>query len=204
MRLFVALAGFMCWIASVQAGEVVNGDDEAVTRAGNMHTCRAQQLVSGINVTDNWFLCSQGYGPTLSSSRVTAPTDQRTITGGRGAGTNMLSCRDNEMIVGIHVDNNQFRCVAVDSVTAARLRDHNFSPNPRDLRFVEQPSDVADRGRMMTCPRGFVMMGAHFSLGVLACARPPVCGDNANCESGKTCQSLFSGRQVSSLIRVCK
>lgn len=185
------------------AAERVSGDDEAANQIGGMHSCASKYgIVTGLFGSENWLICLH-YGEDVWATPGTVRSSQLTIPQGtRGAGQSMLACSsETEFVGGVHLQNNQLRCVGPDAATVRLLRGQNRPIARQGLRFFEMPMDVTGTRGVMACPKGMALVGLHMGHRVIACAYPPVCDISENCRlAGGTCRAVAEGWDV----RICR
>lgn len=67
-------------------------------------------------------------------------------------GTRMHCCPDGQVMIGVHANDNVFKCATLGSLIGPEFADHNTV-----------------RWGMHTCPMGSVMVGLHVGYNILAC-----------------------------------
>jgi len=198
IKTILTLAFWPLWItASVAtAVEFVDGDNEPVTVLNGMHSCPQGFLVTGVHVDRNLLLCAGYFGnflqfPARQDWGVTA-TNQFSWPGL----PNMHWCGPGNMVRGVHVAGNGFNCQTFDTATKRLVTIPLGTPYP------DRGTNPTVRSGMHACPRGSILVGAHFATNTFVCAPLGFCAveSNEGCPTGKRCVA----RTPNSLIGSCQ
>lgn len=131
-------------VAVVMSMGLTLGCGEAEPGAGDLGTVETTQA-SLLNTADQKW-------DTGTQCQVSLP--------GGGLPTNMHCCPTGYMMMGVHVGQNKYRCVA-------------FSPPTSNPRFLDTGTQRNVGGTTMhTCPVNTVMVGMHAGLNRFACQQP--------------------------------
>jgi hypothetical protein len=182
---------------AAQAGEVVDGDDEAVTVLNDMHACPPTFLVSGVHVNSNLLLCTGSFefllDPPVVVQGISASSPMPDVPPFPFDTMAMHWCGPNRMVRGVHVAGNRFTCQSFDQITMQEM-------GPLGPPFLDRGNAPTVRAGMHACPVGSVLVGAHFVSNTFLCAPLPLCADNAQCSSGRRCVA----RTPNSLFKTCR
>jgi hypothetical protein len=203
--LFTLLALFAV-LGTARAAETIDGNNPPTVR-NNMHSCPTSAIVTGVNVGANQLLCLGNFvdigGPLTTGERVDSgvqttnqwPPDAVTRAAYAYTGPTMHWCGPDQYVTGVDVLNNRFNCARFPSAT-------NINYTPRLGNVVLDPgTSPTVRGGMHACPRGTVLVGAHFGNNTFLCAELPFCLDTAQCPSSlDTCEVLSTGCATSDCI----
>jgi len=182
-------------LGTAQAAEFVDGNTPPTVR-NNMHSCPSFSIITGVNVAANHLLCLGGFidagGPLTTAERVDLgsqwPPDAVTRAAYAYTGPTMHWCGPDQYVTGIDVLNNRFNCARFP--TASNI---NFTQRLGPI-VIDPGTSPTVRNNMHACPRGTVLVGAHFTNNTFLCAELPFCLDNSQCASSSdTCEVLSTG-----------
>ena len=165
------------------AAEIIDGNNPPTVR-NNMHSCPPGYIMTGVNVAANQLLCTgpfaHGSGFLTVNEVVNAgaqttnqwPPDAVTRAAHNYSGVTMHWCGPNKFMTGVHVLNNTFNCTEFDTGNS-----RNYT---RRLGHLTVDTGTTRNG-VRACPRGTVMVGAHFTNNAFLCAELPFCEDTSHC-----------------------
>lgn len=168
---------------TARAGEFIDGNNPPTVR-NNMHSCPPGSIVTGINVAANQLLCTgpfeNGQGFLTVNERVDSgstatnqwPPDAVTRAAHNYTGPTMHWCGPNRFMTGVHVLNNAFNCTEFASGS-----NRNYTTR---LGHIVVDTGT-QRSGVRACPRGTILVGAHFTNNALLCAELPFCEDTSHC-----------------------
>jgi hypothetical protein len=180
---------------SAKAAEFVDGNTPPTVR-NNMHSCPPLSIVTGVNVAANHFLCLGTFvdsaGSLTTAERVDLgsqwPPDAVTRAAYSYTGPTMHWCGPDQYVTGIDVLNNRFNCARFP--TASNI---NYTQRLGPI-VIDYGTSPTVRNNMHACPRGTVLVGAHFTNNTFLCAELPFCLDNSQCASASdSCEVLGTG-----------
>lgn len=177
----VALVLLAC-AGSARAAEIIDGNNPPTVR-NNMHSCPPGHIMTGVHVNNNQLLCTgtfeDGQGFLTVNEQVDFltqwPPDAVTRAAHNYTGPSMHWCGPDRFMTGVHVANNAFNCTAFDTGS-----NRNYTTRLGHLR-VDGGANLTVRSGMHACPRGTVMVGAHFATNTFLCAELPFCEDTSHC-----------------------
>jgi len=163
--------------AQARASEII---DQSTVR-NNMHSCPPGFIMTGVHVGNDDLLCTgrfENSGQNLTVNEVVDsgnpwPPDTETRVAHNYTGPDMHWCGPDRFMTGVHVGNNQFNCSRFTSTLIGR----NYTTS---LGHVIVDGSTSRSG-MHACPRGTILVGAHFGSNLFLCAELPFCEDTSHC-----------------------
>jgi hypothetical protein len=190
---FLACLVVLACAGAARAGEIVDGNNPPTVR-NNMHSCPPGYIMTGVNVATNQLLCTGPFAGlgflTVNETvdqGVTAtnqwPPSSVTRVAHNYTGPTMHWCGPNRFMTGVHVLNNAFNCTEFASGS-----NRNYTTRLGHL--------VVDTGTtrngVRACPRGTILVGAHFANNAYLCAELPFCEDTSHCPGASDVCELSS------------
>src|SRR5262245_27077365 len=176
---FTAVLSLFTLAGTARADEIV--DDTTVRN--NMHSCPSGYIMTGVHVGNDDLLCTgrfENSGQNLTVNEIVDsggsnawPPDSETRVAHNYTGPAMHWCGPDRFMTGVHVGNNQFNCSRFTSSFFGR----NYTTS---LGHVIVDSSTSRNG-MHACPRGTILVGAHFGSNLFLCAELPFCEDTSHC-----------------------
>lgn len=192
LSLLLSILALFAFLGTARAAETVDGNTPPTVR-NNMHSCPSFNIITGVNVAANHLLCLGSFvdiaGSLTTAERVDQgtvwPPDAVTRAAYAYTGPTMHWCGPDQYMTGVDVLNNRFNCARFPTASNINYTQH-LGPIVID--------STTQRNGMHACPRGTVLVGAHFTNNTFLCAELPFCLDNSQCASSSdTCEVLSTG-----------
>ncbi len=181
LALPLALTLLAC-AGAIQADEIV---DQSTSR-NNMHSCPPGFIMTGVHVTNDDLLCTGQFanGPSnltvdenVDSGGANAwPPDTETRVAHNYTGPAIHWCGPDRFMTGVNVGGNAFNCSRFTATGTGR----NYTSSLGHV-IVDGGANQTVRNGMHACPRGTILVGAHFGQNLFLCAELPFCEDTSHC-----------------------